>query len=677
MEVVRELHDAVAKACEASFDNAYQQLKSQLDAQVKAAEAEELAASQARRQAESRIESLQHDIAVLQTELQRYEADPQDLELPRKYANLEADFHPRGLWGSTRKEDQVTRKSCARIEAQYTALYDNLQTFIGAWNGLKRKVLQHKEKLRQWDQQLKLNEFTLIRNGEKVKYRKVQELGPEGIEKKSSRTPQSSLGKRSRDQAPDLPVNESDFSRETREKTMPPTLRGEEDDCQTENIRTSKPASTQSSFPESQNEPSGASGTVNPVSSCNIKRERTALSPTLPNFSVAHCQRTDVGSQRPVHVKEEIMSSSPIRASLNFSDRPFVGTQDLDDIGDTIRTPTKRRAYWDAHAPKTQSSERSINHAHHRSQQVCNQPSALQAVDGNARLSTISGQRSSMEPIDDLKRRAIAAMAEDGDSMEPVRSSSRTAPGNHQLSEAKIPSMLAQKRLGDLLERSTPSKSPLYSSKNRSGPNSTKADVVPQHNHLATSATGDEAPDIDPNDEPYRAMPLSCLGLGHFKINPARNQGFDFAYDTVVRKKDERKCISGCTRPGCCGDRFRAMARLAGLPSRHGAEQEQEDENMLREFLGENIHVLQTEDDQGRRKLLIEARARALANQYGRHRHTHQRAQSPPGFWRTDMPSTQEEELDREAAKRLEREKVEERYREAMRPGGLWVFADE
>jgi predicted DNA-binding WGR domain protein len=41
------------------------------------------------------------------------------------------------------------------------------------------------------------------------------------------------------------------------------------------------------------------------------------------------------------------------------------------------------------------------------------------------------------------------------------------------------------------------------------------------------------------------------------------------------------------------------------------------------------------------------------------------------------MPDTQEEEDDLEAAKRLEREKVEERYREAMRPGGLWIWADE
>lgn len=119
------------------------------------------------------------------------------------------------------------------------------------------------------------------------------------------------------------------------------------------------------------------------------------------------------------------------------------------------------------------------------------------------------------------------------------------------------------------------------------------------------------------------------------------------------------------------------MARLGGLPGNSGAEQEQADAELLREFVGENTQLLDTLNDQERGDLLVEARARALANQYGRHRHIHQRAQSPPGFWRTDMPSTQEEELDRTAAKELEREKVEERYREAMRPGGLWIFADE
>lgn len=119
------------------------------------------------------------------------------------------------------------------------------------------------------------------------------------------------------------------------------------------------------------------------------------------------------------------------------------------------------------------------------------------------------------------------------------------------------------------------------------------------------------------------------------------------------------------------------MIRLGGLPAQSGLEQEEEDQTILREFVGDNSQMLRDLSGRERDNLLVEAKTRLLANKYGRHRHTHQRAQSPPGFWRTDMPDTQEIEHDLEAAKRLEREKVEERYREAMRPGGLWTWADE
>lgn len=119
------------------------------------------------------------------------------------------------------------------------------------------------------------------------------------------------------------------------------------------------------------------------------------------------------------------------------------------------------------------------------------------------------------------------------------------------------------------------------------------------------------------------------------------------------------------------------MARLGGLPTRSSTEQKQEDQRILEEYVGDDQRLLDGLSAQDRENLLVEARARALANQYGKHRHDHERARTPPGFWRTDMPDTQELESDREAAQRLEREKVEERYREAMRPGGLWTWADE
>ncbi|KLJ10120.1 hypothetical protein EMPG_14474 [Blastomyces silverae] len=188
--------------------------------------------------------------------------------------------------------------------------------------------------------------------------------------------------------------------------------------------------------------------------------------------------------------------------------------------------------------------------------------------------------------------------------------------------------------------------------------------------------------EVVPEDEPFRARPLHRLGFEHFKLDPERNQGLDYAFDEVVRRKDLRKCLPGCIGPQCCGKGFRAMAKLKGFGTAGNddvslEDLDQEDRQVLDEYLGDNRIVLETMAEQELRELLLDARTRHLANQFGKHRHVHERARSPPGFWRTDMPSTQEVERDREEARRAEQEKLAERYREAMRPGGLWKFADE
>jgi hypothetical protein len=296
--------------------------------------------------------------------------------------------------------------------------------------------------------------------------------------------------------------------------------------------------------------------------------------------------------------------------------------------------------------------------------------------------------------------RAITSMAEDGEDGDAGELGGRSkrlpnnAPATHiRPSRSSVNDKATQDRLQSLLEGSSPSKSTLASV---SGPHesvkpqglsrkSTSPRHAPATQSLPSRKSYDDStktesqnfPVVRPEEEPFRSLPLNRLNLGHFKINPARNDGLDFAYDAVVRKKDDRKCMSGCTRPGCCGDRFRAMARLGGLPVNASSMQAEEDQRILEEYVGEDRHLLDGLSGHDRDNLLVEARARILANQYGRHRHMHQRAQSPPGFWRTDMPDSQEIELDRQAAQRLEREKVEERYREAMRPGGLWTWADE
>lgn len=194
----------------------------------------------------------------------------------------------------------------------------------------------------------------------------------------------------------------------------------------------------------------------------------------------------------------------------------------------------------------------------------------------------------------------------------------------------------------------------------------------------------DSCPVTRPEDEPFRARPLHHLDLSHFRLNPSRNQGLDHAFDEVVRRKAQRKCLPGCTRPDCCGEGFRRMAELKEIVSAAGDEFftlediDEEDARALQEYLGpDRRNILEDLTADQRKDMLLDARTRDLANRFGKHRYVHPRAKSPPGFWDTDMPTTQEEGKRKEEAKRAERDKVAERHREALRPGGIWQFADE
>lgn len=195
-----------------------------------------------------------------------------------------------------------------------------------------------------------------------------------------------------------------------------------------------------------------------------------------------------------------------------------------------------------------------------------------------------------------------------------------------------------------------------------------------------------EAPGVLlPDDEPLRARPLRRLRLDDFKVNPASNQGYDYAFDEVVRSRDQRKCLPNCTRPECCGTKFEKFVELGGFvtPRKPGlwssspVDEAEEEVRLLEEYLGyDHARISRLAEDE-KRQLVIQAKANRFANEHGRHRQAYERNTSPPGFWRTDMPTTQELEEDREAAQQMTRRKLEERYREAMRPGGRWMFRDE
>lgn len=171
---------------------------------------------------------------------------------------------------------------------------------------------------------------------------------------------------------------------------------------------------------------------------------------------------------------------------------------------------------------------------------------------------------------------------------------------------------------------------------------------------------------------PLRERPKSELCITDFKVNPAVNEGYDYAFTEVVRNKDDRATLTGCVEEDCCGPMFRLQARAM-----RGQTGPSDFQALLEKYMGDEAWKLSTMSKPEKEDLWVDAKMRELANEIGKHRHRYHRAASPAGFWRMDFPSTQEEERDKEEAARMVRKMVDERYREAMRPGGRWLFRDE
>ncbi|KAH7026275.1 uncharacterized protein B0I36DRAFT_156285 [Microdochium trichocladiopsis] len=167
-----------------------------------------------------------------------------------------------------------------------------------------------------------------------------------------------------------------------------------------------------------------------------------------------------------------------------------------------------------------------------------------------------------------------------------------------------------------------------------------------------------------------RERPLSELKLTDFKVNPATNDGVDFAYTDIVRGRDERSKLPGDL--SVYADEFRAQARAQRHSTSNLAFT-----SLLESWLGDNSYKLAEISAAEKERIWEDAKTAELAKMCGRVKHRFQRQRTPPGAWRTDFPSTQEEEQYREEARARDRQTVAERYREAMRPGGTWLFRDE
>jgi hypothetical protein len=267
-------------------------------------------------------------------------------------------------------------------------------------------------------------------------------------------------------------------------------------------------------------------------------------------------------------------------------------------------------------------------------------------------------------------------------SAEPTRPSPRHL--GHQVeqlskydrSQPKTPISRSRPTSRDSINSVGPSRPPSSKGLSRNPPENAKSSAKSKQR----SRVGETEPEWDdnPDNEPLRTRPVQTLNLEDFKINPNYNQGYDYAFNEVVRSNDARRCLQGCTRPDCCGNQLRALAELSvdnGGP--RTMSQEERDDELLSDFMGGNAYKIANMSAAEKKEKFLQAKTWDLANKNGRHRHAYERRKSPPGFWETDFPTTQEEMVNREKSKAFMRELVQQRYDQAMRPGGAYIFRDE
>lgn len=178
-------------------------------------------------------------------------------------------------------------------------------------------------------------------------------------------------------------------------------------------------------------------------------------------------------------------------------------------------------------------------------------------------------------------------------------------------------------------------------------------------------------------DEPLRARPLHRLSIEDFKISPAYN---DYTFREPIRTSDEKRAVGGCTDRHCdrCKDQLIFVEKSGYQTLRKPGESADEaDQRILEAFVGFDTRRLEIMSNEERTKMLWQAKHKEFANQYGKHRQAFSRSREVPGLWDVDFPTTQKEKENREAALSIYREKLEERYFEALKPGGKYVFADE
>jgi hypothetical protein len=453
-----------------------------------------------------------------------------------------------------------------------------------------------------------------------------------------------------------------------------------------------------------------------------LKRGRNESASAMP--PPRRIKQEPVSPQRPGSAEEPVELRSDDWSSPATRIRPLIRmeTSDLDAMRGTYQTPRKRKSRDESRARSEERSMATLHPPSHLARTSSSlsdsdipdlpaPPVAFERAEGVAGTHQTTTPKQNITPKErsyvrqrgalgnlspniltipqtaKKRRRSseetagkVSMLAEDGD-----EDTSQVTP-KHETGSTKTP---ASHRLDAMLENPTPGRQPL--SARRPAPDTMKRIRLQrpqQQKHEPTSHTKATAsvsryyrppgtekspPPINPESEPRRSRPMQRLRPQDFRINPAFADS-EYAFDDPMNRKTKaaRRCLPGCINPACCGE-FLDAARHGLLPP-----SSKSDAQVIEDMFGSShAEIMAAYPPSRHKEILIQARAQEFANEHGKHRKTFERAATPPGFWRTEMPSTQEEMEDRRKALEMERMKVEGMWREAMRGGGRWLFRDE
>lgn len=155
------------------------------------------------------------------------------------------------------------------------------------------------------------------------------------------------------------------------------------------------------------------------------------------------------------------------------------------------------------------------------------------------------------------------------------------------------------------------------------------------------------------------------LQASDFVINADKAYGRNYAHQEVIRKHDERKCLPGCLKVCCAG--LKDFLEKAGMPPTVS--------NAPKWRSSPDPSSPQCDDTEERDPNADQARE--FVNKVSKHRSLFERNKSPPGFWNSEFPTTQEADERRKQAIEGERRRVAEMKEEAKKGNGRYFFRDE